>query len=85
MILEPFMREERFGIFIGILYFRHESRRRENYIPQNRISMADVRLRVLRSEAEHGTELSRVIINRHQQTRREPHTSSIEGNQLFSR
>lgn len=42
--------------------------------------MADVRLRVLRGETEHGTKLSRVVINRHQQARREPHTSSIEGN-----
>lgn len=68
-------------IFIEILYLRYESRRRENYISENRISMADVRLRILRSETEHGTKLSRIVINRHQQTRREPHTSSIKGNQ----
>lgn len=44
--------------------------------------MADVRLSVFRGKTEHGTELSRVIVNRHQQTRREPHTSSIEGNEF---
>lgn len=71
---------KRFEIFIEILYLRHESRRRENYVPENRISMADVRLGVLRGETEHGTKLSRVVANRHQQTRRQPHTSSIEGN-----
>lgn len=75
------MHEERVEIFIEILYLRHESRRRENYIPENRISMANVRLCVLRGETEHGTELSRIVVNRHQQTRCQPYTSSIEGNQ----
>lgn len=46
--------------------------------------MADIRLRVFRGETEHGTELSRIVINRHQQTRSEPHTSSIKGNLTFS-
>lgn len=75
------MSEKKNQIFIEILYLRYESRRRENYISENRISMADVRLRILRSETEHGTKLSRIVINRHQQTRCEPHTSSIKGNQ----
>lgn len=42
--------------------------------------MADFRFRVLRGETEHRTKLSRVTVNRHQQTRREPYTSSVEGN-----
>lgn len=75
--------QERFGIFIKMLYLRHESRRCENYIFENRISMADIRLCVLRGKTEHGTELSRIVIDRHQQARREPHTSSIEGNHII--
>lgn len=60
------MGKERFGTFIEIFYLRYESRRRENYVPENRISMADVRLRIFRGETKYGTELSRIVINRHQ-------------------
>lgn len=47
--------------------------------------MADIRFRILRSETKYGTELSRIIVNRYQQTRCEPYTSSVEGdaNYLF--
>lgn len=61
------------------LCFRYESGRRKNYIPENCLPMADIRLGVLRSETKHGTELPRVVADRHQQTRREPHTSSVKG------
>jgi len=72
--------KEKLRYFIEIFYLRHESRRCENYISKNRVSMANIRLRILWSETEHRTKLSRIVINRHQQTRCEPHTSSVKGN-----
>lgn len=63
-----------------LLHHRHESRGCKNHIPKNRISMADIRFRVFRSETKHGTKLSRITINRHQQTWCESNTSSIKGN-----
>lgn len=61
-------------------HLRYEPGRREDHLLENRVPMANVRFRVLRSETEHRTELSRTTLNRYQQTRREPYTSSIQGN-----
>ena len=51
----------------------------QDRVPEGDLPLADLRVRLLRGEADHRNQVSRTSTHRHQQTGSLPHTSTVKG------
>lgn len=58
------------------IFFRYKRRGRKNYIFKDHLPLAYVRVGFLRGKTNYRTELSGIIVDRHQQTRHKSYTST---------